>query len=169
MDILFKTIHGSRLYGLSHESSDYDWYTVVSGHRKISQKIHGDQDNTIVDFGTFVKHANAGAPQALEAMFSQKAEIDKIADFRAAFVAGKNYNTFRGIMKRVSKTEKWDDFKHRRLVLRLGFEAWELARYGRFNPTLDIRDIIYINSIAESEDMSYVYDLALHLTSVVDS
>lgn len=168
MKILYKTIHGSRLYGLDHADSDYDWYTVVEGHRKISHKIHGKEDNTIVDFATFVKHAYAGAPQALEAMFSTKAEVDEISYFRSAFVAGTNYDAYRGIMKSIALTPKWDDFKHKRHVMRLGLNMGELARTGKCWPTLRPDTIKLISWYAEHMDMDACYRFGLRLAHNLD-
>lgn len=168
MEILYKTIHGSRLYGLAHEDSDYDWYTVVAGSRKTSQKITGDQDNTIVDFGTFVRQAQTGAPQALEAMFSTQAEVDHIAAFRAGFRAGTNYDAYRGIMKRIALTPKWDDDKHRRLVLRLGMSMSELRRTGRFDPTLSRAQAMALNKASARWTMEHSYRVAKALAHRID-
>lgn len=166
MDILLKTITGSRLYGLAHDDSDYDYLTVVPGKRKTVQTIVGNQDNRIMSFGTFVLEARNGAPAALEAMFSEKAEIDYITEFRRAFRAGTNYDAYRGIMKRISKTPKWDDEKHRRLVIRLGLNLGELRMKNRFHPTLTMVESESIIHLAKYYDMPWCYDLALDLAGL---
>lgn len=77
-ETLFKTVHGSRLYGLSHANSDEDYYTVVTKRpsdtrfgrqtraRYAKQKINGNEDSMVVDFGTWVEQCRSGVPQALE-------------------------------------------------------------------------------------------------------
>lgn len=162
MKILYRTIMGSRLYGLAREDSDYDWLNIVDGQFKTTQavnKITG-QDETVMSLTSFINEANSGVPRALEAMFSHKAEIDKIAQFRANFRAGSNYNVYLGIMKRIALTEKYDDFKHRRHILRLGLNMKDLRTWGRFNPTLSKIDIEMVNSLA-ALPMEHVYNDAL--------
>lgn len=152
MNILFKTIHGSRLYGLAHEDSDYDYYTVVDRVLKKKAKfsthtIVDGTDSVVVDFGTWVDLCTKGVPQALEAMFSTKAEIDHIPEFRSSFHTGS-----RDVWDRYSRTIKsfimQDDFKHKRHGLRLALNLKDLREYGRFNPTLTPVQIELINSLA---------------------
>lgn len=164
MKVLFKTIAGSRLYGLAHEDSDWDYYTVVDRVAKRKPAYHTHSivdglDSTVVDFGTWVNDCQKGVPQALEAMFSQKAEYDEIAEFRAAFVGGREYYAYNSVMK-VMKFEHADSFKHRRHMLRLGINLSDLRMFGRFNPTLS-RDVIdLISAHAEIDDMETCYESA---------
>lgn len=163
MKILYKTIHGSRLYGLAHENSDWDYYTVVDKVKNkkakyATHRIIDGVDSVVVDFGTWVNLCQKGVPQALEAMFSEQAEIDLIPEFRAGFVAGTNFEAYRGVMKTMAM--EFDDFKHKRHVLRLGYNLHDVARDGRFNPTLGIEKVELINMYANSLDMDSCYDLA---------
>lgn len=166
MHILFKTIAGSRLYGLAHEGSDWDYYTVIDKPeikkaRYATHSIVDGLDSVVVDFGTWVGLCQKGSPMALEAMFSQKAEIDKIAEFRNQFVAGTNYDAYLGVMK-VMRYKYPESFKHKRHILRLAFNLQDLMETGRFNPTLDPVDIELINSLAGMSMLS-VYNDALAL------
>jgi predicted nucleotidyltransferase len=159
--ILFKTISGSRLYGLAHENSDWDYYTVVDRVEKKKAAYHTHTivdglDSQVVDFGTWVNDCQRGVPQALEAMFSQKAEYDEIPEFRASFKGGTEYYAYRSIMK-VIKFEHPDSFKHRRHMLRLGLNLRDLREHGRFNPTLSPETIRLISDFAEVEDMNTCY------------
>lgn len=166
MDVLFKTIHGSRLYGLAHDNSDWDYYTVID---KVKQKkaryathsIVDGVDSNVVDFGTWVDLCQRGVPQALEAMFSTKAEVDRISEFRSAFMAGTNYDGYLGIMKHMYY-EHPDSFKHKRHLLRLALNMKSLRKYGRFDPTLNRPQIALINSLAKLP-MEHVYNDALAL------
>lgn len=86
-DILLLCPTGSRLYGLSHEGSDFDTYRVVSslsGRRKNKTKhvIAGSTDDFTVDLKTFMYHAHTAQPQALEAMFTPVVKEDKLAGYR---------------------------------------------------------------------------------------
>lgn len=170
--ILFQTISGSRLYGLHHAESDYDWYTVVDKVKTNKAKysthtIVGNRDSVVVDFGTWINLAQKGVPQALEAMFSQQAYVDELAEFRAAFRAGRQAEaTYLRTMKAMSVGE--DTYKQRRHVMRLGFNLHDLKAYGRFNPTLHPDDVFTINQRAGSNDMTDCYNFVLDLAQTVD-
>jgi hypothetical protein len=160
MEVLFKTIHGSRLYGLSHEESDHDWYIVVDKkpQRKNVHRITEEADTTTVGLTEWIDQCQRGTPQALEAMFSTKAEIDKLPDLRRDFKAGAHsFNTFLRVIKSL---RGWDDFKHKRHMIRLAYEAKDLARYGRFNPTMTETRIDVANGLAVM-DLEQVYEDAL--------
>lgn len=161
-NILFKTIHGSHLYGLANENSDVDYYTVVSKVQRArirysKQSIVDGIDTSTVDFGTWMIYCQKGVPQALEAMFSQKAVYDEIAEFRASFVVGQAVtDTYFRTIKSFALAE---GFKSKRHALRLALNLNELARTGRFDPTLTTEDIAYINSMARKGNED-VYGLA---------
>lgn len=173
-EVLFKTVHGSRLYGLVHENSDEDFYTVVTKRnadhrygrqeraRYAKQTIVGDEDTMLVDFGTWVEMCKSGVPQALEAMFSEMAVEDKIAEFREGFRAGT------GVVDRYLRTIKSfaysevDPFKRKRHALRLALNLNELLKTGRFNPTLSPVQANVISNMAH-RDADEVYAIALFL------
>lgn len=167
MDVLFKTLHGSRLYGMNHENSDYDYYTVVdkvkSNRAKYSkQTIVGDQDSLVLDFGTWVEQCKIGVPQALEAMFSDMAEVDKITGFRTHFYAGTTTHEryLRTITSFVYANK--DVYKRKRHALRLAYNFVDLKRYGRFNPTLAKDRFDWISDKAHQDsDSVYAYAMAL--------
>lgn len=159
---LFKTIHGSRLYGIAHQNSDQDWYTVVGKIKTAkaqysTHKIIGGQDSVVVDFGTWVDLCTKGVPQALEAMFSNEPVVDEISAFRSGFAVGsKVYDTYFRTIKSFALQE---GYKPKRHALRLALNLNELGRTGRFNPTLSPKDAAYISNMAHKghED---VYELA---------
>lgn len=152
MKILFKTVHGSRLYGLHHEHSDWDYYTVVDRVEKkkaaySTHEIIDGVDSVVVDFGTWINSCQKGVPQALEAMFSQKAEIDLIPEFRAAFTSGRDFSAYRRTINHMCDIH--DDFKHKRHMLRLALNLRSLRQSGRFNPTLNEGQVKGISMGAE--------------------
>lgn len=170
-EVLFKTIHGSRLYGLAHAGSDEDFYTVVTKKpytgrgqgkaRYAKQKINGDEDSMVVDFGTWVEMCKAGVPQALEAMFSEMViGDDRIKDFRSGFRVGTEvYARYYRTIKSFALAED-DGIKKRRHALRLACNLRDIGRYGRFDPTLSPDDARYITNMAHKSHED-VYGLAL--------
>lgn len=162
MDVLYKTVHGSRLYGLQNENSDDDFYTVVSKVKTAKatyskQTIDGDEDSVVVDFGTWLGMCRKGVPQALEAMFSNMPMFDGISEFRRSFAVGTEvYDTYLRTIKSFAMS---GDFKRKRHALRLGFNLKDIREYGRFDPTLNDRQIEIVNGLATLPDL-YVYDWA---------
>lgn len=164
-NVLFRTVHGSRLYGLSHEDSDYDWYTVVEKvkNRKATYSTHSivdGVDSVVVDFGTWIDYCTKGVPQALEAMFSEKATTDSIAEFRAGFKVGTQ--VYERYLRTIKSFAMQDEFKTKRHALRLALNMHEMRYYGRFNPTLNQTQIDVINSLAKNPT-ELVLDIALAL------
>lgn len=174
MEVLFKTAHGSRLYGLAHADSDEDFYTVVEKtpvdnrygrqqkHKYAKHKIEGKEDSFVVDFGTWVEMCKDGVPQALEAMFSQQPVEDKIQEFRDSFRCGTEvYARYFRTIKSFALAED-DGIKKRRHALRLALNLNEMAKTGRFDPTLSPEDVEYITRMATKSHQD-VYGLALCL------
>jgi predicted nucleotidyltransferase len=162
MDILYKTIHGSKLYGLSHENSDDDFYTVVSKvktakARYSTHKIIGSEDSVVVDFGTWLMQCEKGVPQALEAMFSETPLVDKIPELRRGFRVGTEvYDTY---LRTIKSSALTGDFKKKRHSLRLAFNMKSIRQRGRFNPTLTEMQKEIATGLASLPDQ-YVYDWA---------
>lgn len=174
-ETLFKTVHGSRLYGLAHANSDEDFYTIVTKRqadtrvgrqtkaRYAKQTIIGDEDSMTVDVGTWLEMCRSGVPQALEAMFSDMpVGDDRLADLRAAYRTGpetweRYYRTIKSFALQEDETTK-----KRRHALRLALNLNQMARTGRFNPTLSLEDARYISAMAHKSHED-VYGLGLCL------
>lgn len=167
-NVLFKTVHGSRLYGLSHADSDYDYYTVVdkvktNKAKYATHRIVGDVDSIVVDFGTWIGQCTRGVPQALEAMFAggEFAQVDKLKAFRSGFKVGTDE-----VLSRYLRTIKAfifeDDYKHKRHGLRLALNMNSLRAHGRFNPTLSPLQAELISELAKLP-AQHVYNDALAL------
>lgn len=138
-NVLFKTIHGSHLYGLNHAGSDKDYYTVVIGNssranRKTRQTIVDGVDSLRVSLNHFMELAQSGSHQALEAMFSEKTSGDIIEAMRKNYYVGSNI--FQIYERTIRNFALSDDFKRRRHALRLTLNLNEMTHRGRFNPTL---------------------------------
>jgi predicted nucleotidyltransferase len=169
--MLFKTTHGSHLYGLAHANSDHDYYVVVNTRRNARakyarQSIVDGIDTTVVDFGTWVNMCQAGVPQALEAVFAParfvEVESSGIAEFRNSFRVGEGMRDkyFRTIENFIAEP----DFKKNRHALRLCLNLRQGRRYGYFNPTLPNRSAIWITHKVKTmpfdELREYVLDFA---------
>lgn len=162
--VLFKTVHGSHLYGLAHAGSDEDYFVVIakeSSHRRkryATQNIVNGVDTTTVDLGTFLVGCQKGVPQYLEAMMSQVPEVDLIAPLRAGFVASSGvYDTYLRTMKSLALQ---DTFKEKRHALRLAINMRDLRLSGRFNPRLGPHAVAAATAMAEHCDGEFVYETA---------
>lgn len=134
MTELFKTIHGSHLYGLDHAGSDQDWFSVVSDKIKTTHKIIGDQDVTVLSLDKFLYQAGKGNPQSLEAMFSPFPQVDEILYLRSAFRP--NIPEAIHTYGRTIRNFSFGSYKQQRHAIRLALNINDLYRYGRFNPRL---------------------------------
>lgn len=172
--VLFQTPHGSHLYGTAHENSDYDTFTVVaktvrssyhnSRARQASQTIKDGMDETVVDLSTFMMGLDKGVPQYWEAAMSRKATLDKIPEFRASLRAGSAVlDTYLRTIKSFSFDDRDGGVKKRRHALRLGLDAHNILRYGRFDPTLPEGVGSVLWEIAEKYTPDEVYEMACNL------
>lgn len=168
-EVLFKTQHGSHLYGLNHADSDEDFYTVVDRPRGrrykwAKQSINDGIDSMRVDLPTWLRLCDKGVPQALEAMFAPNPLVDKLPSLRAAYRAGgEAHHTYRRTIRNFVEA---DDFKRRRHAVRLGMNLRDLLHSGRFCPVLTAGQRGVANHLAvnyQGEElfeavMSVVYD-----------
>jgi len=177
---------GSHLYGLAHASSDEDFYRVVpddfywkaigqfpTGKPKmlITQHINNGIDELTVSFKTFSILAMKGAPQTLEAMFSQQASIDRLEAFRKDYFAGMGPDSMIERYRQTIHTFIYGNFKSRRHALRLSLNLNEsMANGGRFDPTLTPEQVKYISDLAASSPEEYINGLvALNHYEISDS
>lgn len=161
--ILFRTIHGSHLYGLAHAESDKDFYTVVSREKRGARKKYAKQsikdgiDSMTVDLSTFMHMCEEGVPQALEAMFSptDMVEIDTIEALRRGYRVNtaKATRTYRRTIRNFAE----GDFKKRRHAARLAINMSEFQETGRFNPQLNQLGIFYCNKMAGLTDAQFEF------------
>ena len=163
--VLFKTISGSKLYGLSHAGSDDDYYVITPSRytsRKINarQTIIGNDDTVAIDFRSFVILSHNGVPQALEAMFSRASKSEFFEDYRNGYYASdpKVIDTYMRTIKSFSLSER-DPFKRRRHSMRLALNLEELLYTGRFNPTLSPSNASKITALAKKEGNSFIKEL----------
>lgn len=159
MELLLRTLHGSRLYGLSHSDSDYDWFEIYGWEKgRGRQRIAGTDDRTKTSYDRFMRYCEKGVPQYLEAMFSNVAEIDNMPfDRRKYYHPGMTSvrDTYLRTIKSfwMSGVEE-NSFKKRRHSMRLVLNLRSLEEYGRFNPTLTPEEAAWVNHHANLPEMT---------------
>lgn len=136
MQVILQTIHGSRLYGLNHADSDYDFFRVIlKGSNKTMHKVTEEMDYTQMPLDRFLENVFHGSHQSCEALFSPVATIDPKYRplFEAIRVTGEDaFARYRRTIHAFS----YGTMKQRRHAVRLGFNLSDLRKYGRFNPQL---------------------------------
>lgn len=170
--ILFKTIHGSRLYGLHRPDSDYDYFTVVAKapyrrKRYAKQSIIDGEDSVVVDLGTFIVGCQKGVPQYLEALFSPVPEVDKLGAMRYAYRTGSN-QVWETYLRTIKALALDDTFKSKRHALRLASNLFHLREYGRFNPVLNETQVVVYSGFAQRDSGEDVYELAKMMAGIGD-
>ncbi|MHA3723836.1 DNA polymerase beta superfamily protein [Leucobacter sp. HY1910] len=136
---LFRTVHGSHLYGLAHADSDRDLFVVTdSPARKVRHTIDGPLDVAEVGLSLFLDLAHTGSHQSVEALFSPvKAWTAAGARYRPMIertritggaVASKYERTIRKFAHL--------DFKRRRHAVRLALNLAQLRAEGTIRPNL---------------------------------
>lgn len=162
---LLHTVHGSRLYGLSHPRSDHDTYTVVEGRRRPRQLMRGTEDRLVIGLDEFLGQCAKSVPQALEAMFSPMATTTEVMEaLRAGYRVGAV--TFRQTYSRTvvafaAYGVENDDAKRRRHALRLLLNLEQGLAYGRFNPRLTPDQALWVRRHADSPNFQSVVEAAL--------
>lgn len=156
--LIFKTVHGSALYGLAHKDSDLDVYEVYEG--SAARLVHDYQarltgpglDTVRGSVEAFVRRAASGAHQSVEAMFSRQKEwAPGMFEKWGAYVEGFRVTGGEAFAKyeRTIRSFCYSDFKRRRHAVRLAFNLHSLRKHGKFNPELDGIQITLANRLAE--------------------
>lgn len=138
MQIIFESPIGSRLHGLSNETSDYDLWTIIDSFDDGFSKLKHDvkTDHYTVPLDVLLNHAESGHHVALDVMFSPLATSSWFDAYRAAYRAGavSMHNQYLSTIQ--SGLFVAERSKHRRHALRLALNYRESLGKGRFNPVL---------------------------------
>lgn len=168
--VILSTVHGSHLYGLADQWSDKDRYTVYlsDNQRGSRDSINGLDDHKSQDLDTFLQHVAQGVPQALEALYSPVAEIDRQY---AAFLRSveppftKVRATYYGVAYKMayengekSNPTPRDVIKLKRHALRLFINLRELREKGYFNPVLLPHETRWLDAVARGESEAYDHE-----------
>lgn len=152
MTEVFRTIHGSHLYGLAHEGSDRDLFIVTfEDHGKARQRVSGEDDVVRVGWRTFLERAAGGSHQSCEALFSPYKQwtpeglalLPMITRFRVggADVTHKYERTIRKFA--------YGEFKKRRHAVRLWINLQDIRERGRFYPVMTESEAFFVTRTAE--------------------
>lgn len=159
MAVIFSTIHGSQLYGLAHEGSDCDTFTVTdSTSTHVRQTVSGESDSVRMGFNTFLIRALGGSHQSVEALFSPYKEWNDDFLYLKPFIdnmvvcGAEVYARYERTIRRFC----FGDLKRRRHAVRLSWNLEDLRARGRFNPVMDEDDAtnaIALAIMAEGEEL----------------
>ena len=147
---VFTTVHGSHLYGLNHEGSDLDIFTITTSPApKARQGIRDNLDTATVGFETFLRRATTGSHQSAEALFSPYKQWHSHTEL-APFLDGLRIGggAVAAKYERTIRSFTHGDFKKRRHAARLALNLDQLRRFGRFTPVLTESEKAYINEAA---------------------
>jgi hypothetical protein len=154
-EVIFKTIHGSHLYGMARTDSDTDMFYVTTG--KSNKARHHLNAETGIDicymgFDTFMNRIYEGSHQSVEALFSPFKVWGPGAggDVWRDYLDGMKI-TGSAVFAKYERTIKkfcYGDFKRRRHAGRLALNLADLRADGRFSPVLSRRQIDYIGRAA---------------------
>ena len=154
MTLLLRSYAGSILHGMSTPESDTDIVEVYSSpfpvgrdsYKNEIQSIEDGLDLTRLTLSRFMERASVGSHQALDAMFSNVVEVDKISALRHGFIAGSNaIPVFIGTIRELAHQ---DFAKKHRHAARIALNLKELAETGRYEPTLTPEKIEVVQKMA---------------------
>jgi hypothetical protein len=148
---LFRTPHGSHLYGLDTPQSDEDIFIVTLEDRgRARHRLSGGFDYTVMGWRTFLRHAQAGSHQSVEALFSpHKIWTAEGEWLRPTVEHMRIYG--QDVFEKYERTIHrfvHGDLKRRRHAARLSLNLKGLRQYGWFNPVLGRQEKIYVYGVA---------------------
>lgn len=147
--LLLSTIHGSRLYGLSHSGSDDDSFEVYSGKFNTVHRHRGKDDTVRMSLDQFLTLAGRGSHQSLEAMWSHRAVVDNMPwRFNFSPSPGDVEDRYTRTIKKFSLDPS---YKKQRHAWRLKFNLTDYLSTGRFDPTLDSEQIEHLEWLVQRQ------------------
>lgn len=169
--LLLRSYAGSKLHGLSSPTSDTDIFEIYSsasdfgtfGKTEIQVK-KGDLDLTQMTLGAFAIHSMLGSHQSLDAMFSGKVEVDLITAYRAGYRA--DYSSVRRLTGTIFDLLEKRDAKKYRHAIRIAINAEELARTGRYQPTLTEEQVDFVKQTAYEDYASVLAGIVKAFPSI---
>lgn len=153
-NVIFATVHGSRLYGLSNNHSDEDYFIVTDSKRpRAKHSMHSSVDICEVGIDAFLERALSGSHQSVEAMFSPfKGWGEGMERAWGPMIEGHRI-TGAGVFEKYERTIKkfaFGDFKRRRHACRLSLNLAALRENGRFNPVMTETEAMLATKYAET-------------------
>jgi hypothetical protein len=145
---------------MAHEGSDRDYYEVVRDNPTVKtrysrQSIRDGVDTNVVDLSTFLHFVEIGVPQACEALFSQKADVDLISDMRSSYrLTSSSWDRY--LRTALNFIGSSGDFKRLRHGVRLALNLRTIRTTGRFDPTLTPGEVERISMIARLIEVGFI-------------
>lgn len=174
MKTLFKSLVGSRAYGVYHEGSDYDYrgvylYPLKSylGLDKIKDSKTQQGDTVYYEVTNFLRMCVNANPNILEVLFSPFKESisdygQEIIDKRDSFLTQKVYYNYRGYYKSEYANQK-NGAKSRYHVIRVQVLLRHFLKYGVIKITIPEDMVTPITQIksgeGEKETFYYYYNM----------
>lgn len=151
-EVIFRTVHGSHLYGMAGPHSDMDIYTVTTSKNRARQKVTGDTDSVVIGWDMFIQYAFSGSHQSVEALFSPYKEWE--SNHHLAPMLDGYRITGRSVFEKYGRTitsfAHSDDFKRRRHACRLWLNMQGLRWRGRFDPVMTEAEVLWATEMATS-------------------
>lgn len=161
-ELIFSTLHGSRLYGLAHADSDHDVYEVYTGKgRSLLQRTDGTDDSVKGTLDAFLQRAYTGSHQSVEALFSKKKVWEPGMFEMYGPMIESLYIEGGEVFSKYERTIKkfcYSDFKRRRHACRLSINLRDLRKYGRFDPTLTETQALLASGYANNFEGDELWD-----------
>ena len=179
---VLRTIHGSHLYGTNTPNSDVDYYWVFTSpdynRRKICrQAVSPDGvDVTALSLDRFMYFCSIGVPQALEALYSHKADINpkyshllksikpgyyQTLDRYERTIFNFAFNTGGRSARQADKMSPQQKAKLKRHSLRLAYNYRQFSEMGTFNPTLPQSTVNYFRRVSALKKSQYAFEEVL--------
>ncbi|MCS4277376.1 hypothetical protein M2390_002582 [Mycetocola sp. BIGb0189] len=153
-EVVFSTVHGSRLYGFAHEGSDHDVFVVTDSHsRRVKHTITPDGiDTTEIGIWRFLQLALSGSHQSVEAVFSPVKVWGPAGDRYRSLIAGIQVGGPEVFDKYERTIRKfcYGDYKKRRHAARLYVNLIQLRRRSSITPALDPELISFCDIVAST-------------------
>lgn len=147
-------MHGSHLYGLAHEGSDMDIFTVTDARTAgATHRVIDGVDTCEMGVDAFLERALSGSHQSVEAMFSPVKEWAPGMDHVWGPMVEGHRITGADVFKKYERTIKkfcFGDFKRRRHACRLSLNLAGLRRDGRFSPVMTQVEALLATKFAEA-------------------
>jgi hypothetical protein len=159
---IFRTVHGSHLYGLDHADSDHDCFIVtLEDSGRVRHTVNSQWDTARVGWRTFLEHAQSGSHQSVEALFSPRKIYTREGErFRPLFDGMKI--TGRPVFEKYERTiHKFShgDQKRRRHAVRLSLNLKGLRETGRFSPVLSREEKILVYGMAAEYEGEELWEM----------
>lgn len=169
-ELIFTTKHGSHLYGLAHEGSDRDVFTVTTSRQTKARQSVITQDGVTTDvvrigLDTFLTRIYEGSHQSVEALFSPyKVWGDSAEAKQFRHYLDGMHITGSAVFAKYERTIRkfcFGDLKRRRHAVRLASNLSGLRSEGRFNPVMSPALIIWANQTAERYEGEDLWELLI--------